>query len=347
VKILIPSEKWEGGTLDFIGKAFNNLGHEVRYVFKGNDKDYYKFIKYLKLNQIKKINSNIQKKLDQQYNNNIIKQVIEFKPDIFFSLNGRFFPDTVKFIKKTGIRTVCWVADYPFDSTRFKYFPYSLKYFDYLFLGEMLWEISIKNIAPNSKIIYLVGAYSPEHFKPTHLTKEDIDEYKCDMSFAGASYGFKAEGAYRAGILSQISDLGLKIYGDIGWKNEIVKYHPNLKKCYAGKRLGFDDLNILFQTSKINLNLPNPQCISTFQQRTFEIAGSKGFQLVDYRTDIYKYFNEDELVCFFDINDLQDKIKYFLKNPEKKIKYIENSFKKVQKEHTYEKRVKEMFEFME
>lgn len=346
MKILISSIRWEGGTLDFIGRYLKKMGNKIYFVYYTTEKEVSKFTYYLKLRQIRKFEAFINSKLESKYNERIIKAVHEFKPDIFLSLNGRFFPETLKKIKDLGIATICWLADYPFDSTRFKYFPYTLQYFDYLFLGEMSWEQNIRNIAPNTKIIHMVGAFCPQQFKPISVDQQDVNKYNSNLAFAGASYGIKAEGAYRAGLLAQISDFGLKIWGDNGWKKYIANYYPQLKYSYAGARLCFDELNKLYQITKININLPNPQCITTFQERVFEISGAKGFQIVDYRKDIDKFFAEDEIVIFKNINDLREKIDYFLKYPEKREKYIENSYNKVIEKHTYEVRLKEMFEYI-
>ncbi len=346
MKILIPSGEWVGGTLDFLGETLKKLGHDVYYVYKIKEKDVYKLTYYLKLRQIKKFEAYINSKLEQKYNEKIIKTINEYKPDIFLSLNARFFPETLRKIRNLGITTICWLADYPFDSTRFKYFPYTLQYFNYLFLGEMLWRQNIQNVAPDAKIIHMVGAFCPQQFKPISVVQQDVNKYNSNIAFAGASYGIKAEGAYRAGILAQINDFGLKIWGDNGWKRCIFNYYPQLKYSYAGERLDFNELNKLYQITKININIPNPQCITTFQERIFEISGAKGFQIVDYRKDIDKYFTEDEIVTFKNINDLREKIDYFLKYPEYRKSYIENSYKKVIEKHTYEIRIKEMFEYI-
>lgn len=344
MKFLIPSVNWEGGTIDFFGKALQNLGHEVRYCYKKQEKDISKLSYFLKLRHFKKFYNYINYKIDHKFNKDIISSVREIKPDLFLSLNSRIFPETVEYIKNKNIQTVCIVHDYPFDSTRFKYFPYSLQYFDYIFIADKIWTQSIKNLAPNAKLYSMVGAYPPDIFKPIQINNKDYAKYNCNLGFAGASYGIKAEGAYRAGILSQISKYGLKIWGDSGWKNYVAKYYPNLSNAYEGDRLNFDELNKLYQITKININLPNPQCLTTFQQRTFEIAAAKGFQIVDYRPDLEKYFADDEIVTFKNISELKKKIKYFLKYPEKRKLYIEKAFERVKNNHTYEERVQNILE---
>jgi len=341
MKILIPAGYYQGGTNYFIGKAFRNLGHDIQFCYRSIEKNHSKLTYKLKIRQFKKFDSYIKKTLEKKFNNLVIKTALEFKPDIFFSLNCKVFPETMIHLKNLNIITVSWVADNPFDSTRFTFFPINLKYYDYLFLGDMIWEQNIRNLAPKSKIFQLVGAYAPDLFKPVTISKTDLKRYGCNLAFAGSTYGEKAEGIYRVGILAQIADFDLKIWGGDSW-NKHFKYYPRLIKSYQGSRLEFHELNKLYQITKININLPNPQLYTTFQQRVFEIAAAKGFQIVDYRKDIYKYFTKKDIVTFKSIDELKEKIKYFLNKPDKRIQYIENAYQKVKNNHTYEIRMQEM-----
>lgn len=343
MRILIPGSSYLGGTHFFVKKALEILGHEVRICPPVSEKKRLKLIYYLKLRQIKKIDFCISNFLERETNQNILEISKKFKPDLIFSINWRLFPETAEKLKNSGIILACWVQDNPFDSLRFKYFPFALEFFNYLFLGDMVWEQNIRNLAPMVKIQHMVGAFDPEYFKPITITKKDHNRYDCNLSFAGSAYGMKAEGTYRAGILDRIANFGLKIWGDDDW-NKYFKYYPQLKSAYKGDRLNFSDLNKLYQTTKININLPNPQLYTTFQQRVFEIAAAKGFQIVDYRSDIDNYFNEDEIVTFKNINELREKIEYFLKYSEKRNSYIEKAYNKVKDKHTYETRMKEMLE---
>lgn len=344
MKILIPSGQWKGGTNYFVGEAFKKLGHVVKFCSCLTEKEHSKITYFLKLRQIKKFDFYIKHIMEKKFNENVIRAVQEFKPDIFFSLNCKVFPDTLKYINEDlKIITISWVADNPFDSTRFTFFPFNLKYYDYLFIGDMMWEQNICNLAPKAKIFQLLGAYSPEYFKPVSLSVEDRCNYNCNIAFAGSAYGMKAEGTYRVGILAQIADFGLKIWGDDSWER-YFKYYSHLKTSFQGDRLNFEELNKMYQLAKININLPNPQLYTTFQQRVFEIAAAKGFQIVDYRRDIYECFSKNDIVTFKNIRELREKIKYFINNPEKRKSYIEKAYIKVKDVHTYENRMKEMLE---
>ncbi len=287
------------------------------------------------------------KRLEKYYrkkiNNEILNIVKDIKPNIFFVQNeSDLLPDTLYEVQKRGIITINLNGDYIFDSSRYTYFPISLKYFDYVFYGEKLWLENYQRIAPKTKFIKTVGAYDPDIFYP--LEKDELIRYpelKAKISFSGSAYGFKAEGHYRVEILNSVADLGLKIWGGDRW-DRYFEYYPKLKACYQGRHLDFQELNILYQNSIINLNITNPQCLTTFQQRTFEIAAAGAFQIADYKEEIYEYFDEDEIVTFKTQDELIDKCKYYLKNPDKRIPIINKQLERVKKsKHTYKDRTEE------
>jgi spore maturation protein CgeB len=343
MKILLPTCRWVGGTLKFVAEAFENMGHQVKFCQIDLEKEISPVTHFLKIRQIKKLQTYITKKLEDAFNKKLLAAVEALKPDLYFSLNClSVYPWTLKRIREElNVTTVSWVADNPFDTSRFKYFPCNLQHYDHLFLGDRIWEQNIRNAAPSSQLHHLVGAYCPDSFKPVTLSGDDRERFKCNLAFAGTAYGEKAEGKYRAAILSHVADMGLKIWGDNGWELTYPCF-PKLADCFQGTRLSFDEVNKMYLVTKINLNLPNPQCITSFQQRIFEIVAAGGFQIVDYRSDIDDYFSDDEMVTFKSIPDLRKKINYFLENPTAREPYIEKARKKVIGVHTYENRMKEM-----
>ena len=341
MKILIPHNNWPGGTLDFVARALRNLGHDVILSYPTPRNKIAPIGKRLKLDEFVRYNKWLNEKWFNEWDKNIYKDILEYKPDIFFSLNSRINPLIFRKISKIkNLIKVCWIQDNPFDSTRFSFFPYNLEYFDFLFLADKTWAQNIKNLAPHTPMDFLVGAYDPDQFLPVSLTQEEEEQYRSEIAFAGSTYGTKAEGVYRVGILSKLQEYKLKIWGD-GWNN-VFDFYPGLKSFYQGNRLNFNQLNKMYQGTIINLNLPNPQLYKTFQQRVFEIAGAKGFQIVDYREDIEDYFSNDEMVTFKNIDELKEKLNFFLRYPEKRNSYIEKSYNKTVNKHTYKIRMNEM-----
>ena len=81
--------------------------------------------------------------------------------------------------------------------------------------------------------------------------------------------------------------------------------------------------------TKINLNF----CTSSgASDRVYKIMASKGFLLSDDWDGREKYFKDkEELVIFKDIEDLNKKINYFLKNEKEREEIASRGYKSVQK----------------
>lgn len=338
MKIFIPNIRWIGNFDRYINKAFSESGAEVET--NRNNFNLNKYIHFLKLHQIDKIRTWELQYYLKQYNTKLYNDCVSYKPDVFLTFNsGRLYPHTIEAIKHhCKCIMVCIVADDPWDSIRFVTdFPHSLKYYDFIFSGDPIWSTNIRKVAPEAKIYWQYGGYDPGTYYPIDrdtIDDDDREKYTCELSFTGSSYGSKAEGAYRSDILGYLTNYDLKIWGDDNWPYRF-KFLPQLKMKYKGSRLPYDDLRKLYTLSKINLNLPAPQVLTSFQPRVFEVAAVKGFQIADYRPLIRKLFTENELITFDSIGELREKIIYYLNNDKERSEITERLNKKVVENYTW------------
>ena len=348
MKVLVVHSAWIGGWMEHVVNALKETGHQVVHMPYERQ---YSPLRIFKIHNIVQVRNWLENKSRAVFNNTVIKQFNGYKPDLFLTMNESYLlPETIKYIQKNKCTTACFVADNPFDSHRYSYFPISLKFFKKIFVSDRIWIPSIRNIAPKSEILKIPsgGGFNKELFFPvkeTEITDVERDELGCDISFTGESYGMRGEGGYRSGILDQLGNYNLKIWGDERWKLRFP-YYDNLEKAYQGGRLPFGKLRKLYHISTINLNMPSPQVFTGFQPRVFEIAACKGFQIVDWREELDELFTEDELVTFKDIPDLLEKVEYFVKNPGQRKPYIEKLFEKVWNNHTWEKCAKEIIDII-
>ena len=80
-----------------------------------------------------------------------------------------------------------------------------------------------------------------------------------------------------------------------------------------------------------------------FNDRTFKILISSGFEITDDVKCIRKYLKDgEEIVIAKDKKDWFEKIDYYIKNPEKRLPIIEAGKRRVLKDHTYHNRVNQM-----
>ncbi len=335
MKILLIAYNWFGGTQEFCSRAFTKLGHQVEELLTpGNWKPFIFYHRYF--NQIYRINKWYEKKYWQHFNQLIIGKAKSFKPDFIFVINESFLhPETLNFFRKNiKVPLAVWIADNPFDSDRFKFLPLNLQYFTHIFVGEPHWIPNIRMVAKTKFIEYLYGAYDEEIFKPVEVSSEQKRLFSANVSYAGSAYGVKAEAMYRLIILDAIADLGLKIWGWGGW-DASFRYFPNIAKSYQKRHLSLKEINIMNQVSKIVLNISHPQCISAFQQRTFEIPASGGFQIADRRSEIDRVLSEFEIDQFSTIDELRGLIKHYLDHPELREEKVKRLQSAIKDKHTY------------
>jgi spore maturation protein CgeB len=350
MKVLLPGTNWQGKLLNHIGDAFNKLGFRTSYLYIDFKKPL--FYKLTRLNQIVSINKSFHDRTVFKYNNALINKVKKWNPDLIVTFSGGYiFPETIEYIRnKLKCLTVTFVGDNPFDSSRDKYYAMSLFHYNYIFVHEKVWIKNIKNVTPKSKVYKMIcgGGYNPDYFSPIDknaIIEKDRKKFECEVSFTGSNYGEGAEGAYRAGILNQLAEFDVRIWGYGNWPFRF-NYYPNLKKMYKGDSLSWENLRKLYTLCKINLNMPSPQIFTGFQPRLFDIAATKGFQIIDEREELWEYFTEGEIVTFKNIHDLKDKIRYYLNHPKERNQKVEKLYRKVVDNFTWQKQVSKIIDII-
>jgi hypothetical protein len=131
-------------------------------------------------------------------------------------------------------------------------------------------------------------------------------------------------------------------------RKDIFKYFSGFNE-YPGVK--FEDTNMLFQQTKINLNphyahqfgIPNDTYkfgpVFDFNARTFSLAGLGCFQLNNHPY-MKKYFGDD--IPVFDKNNFMELFEYYLKNEDERIKVTNKIQEITLKEHTMENRIKQL-----
>jgi spore maturation protein CgeB len=187
--------------------------------------------------------------------------------------------------------------------------------------------------------IPLPMAFDPSVTRPVELSPEERERYACDLSFIGAGYHNRRE------FLPSLFDLGLRLYG-VEWPE-----HPPFNSAMPepNKRQTSEESNLIFNATRINLNLhSSPWCDGVnpvgdyLNPRTFEIAGARGFQLVDTRRDLDRVFQPGlELETYADITECRKKITYYLDHEDERREIAANAHTRAMAEHTYRHRMEE------
>lgn len=103
----------------------------------------------------------------------------------------------------------------------------------------------------------------------------------------------------------------------------------------------------IFKCSDINLNITLRSIRSGIPLRCFDIMGAGGFLLSNYQADFYEHFIPGEdLVLYESPEDLINKCGYYLKHDSERRQIAANGYGKVSEFHTYEIRLKEIFDIV-
>ena len=164
----------------------------------------------------------------------------------------------------------------------------------------------------------------------------------------------KSEGSFSdLGLIFQTTVLGFKI-AEIERRRALIElskhYRVNvysnsdvsdlLRIQYCGSVDYWSEMPKVFRMSKINLNFTIPNIKSGIPLRIWDVLGCGGFLLTNYQAEIPYYFKEgEELVCFDGLEDLCEKVGYYLEHEEERKRIAWNGYHKVREKHSYIERI--------
>lgn len=343
IRVLIDFPIYGGSltTAKYVQNAFRRLGYQTKIVDNSICNSLFHEIKSVKDQARSEI---IRRKLLNLLSNLYWEEFMQFKPHLaFFIAQSPISADFIKKIRQTSTTCVFWFVE---DYRRFAYWAEYAPLFDLFFtiqkgeFFEQLNRIGTSNFA----YVPLAADESVVHGN-LNLTEEDRRKFGSDISFMGAGY------PNRHSLFGQLLDYDLKIWGT-GWEN-----NSTLKDAVQsnGQRVSVGDTVKIYNATKININLHSSLNSSYFEAdgdfvnpRTFEIMACGGFQLVDRRILLPELFVEGEdIITFNSLNDLREKIDYYLRNETERIRTAKRGQGKVLNSHTYKNRVEQMIDIIQ
>lgn len=97
-----------------------------------------------------------------------------------------------------------------------------------------------------------------------------------------------------------------------------------------------EELPKIYNLSKINLNVTMRSIETGVPQRIFDIMGSAGFVLSNYQEELEELFVPDqEIVFFHNMEELVEKVNYYLTHEQERIQIAVNGYYKVTKCYSY------------
>ena len=193
------------------------------------------------------------------------------------------------------------------------------RYFDLCWTST---EDAIKKYCVEGSLpIYLPEGANPDLHKPYEIAKT------IDVSFVGQCYG------YRPKVVERLKRRGFHIeaYGH-GWPNGPLTVGEMIRTYSRSKiNLGFGGVGDLLDS----------HCL---KGRDFEVPMSGGLYLTEYNPELASCYDlGKEIVSYVDFEDLVNKIKFLLSNPEEAERIRKRGFLRARSEHSWEMRFEKIF----
>lgn len=342
LKILVVGPIYGGSQpiAGYCAEALRKLGHDVDFMDNGRYSD--TLFSVDKITANKEHRERLKAMLSSFVSEAVMARCAEFKPDLVFALaQAPISEDCLKRLKENGVPTAFWFVE---DFRLMDYWRGVAPLYDYFFTiqrGEFFDSLKERGVA---KFSYLPLAAAPDVHKSVDLTVDEIGEFGSDLSFVGAGY------YNRRNLFKGLVGRDFRIWGsDWDMNSPLNRYIQR-----SGARIKTEDTVKIFSATRININLHS----STYHAgvnpygdfvnpRTFELAACGSFQLTDFRSELPELFKiGEEIVCFEDLDDLKEKITYYLDNTDERKRIAGLARERVLKEHTYEKRMEEMLDFL-
>ncbi|MHC4616154.1 MAG: glycosyltransferase [Planctomycetota bacterium] len=251
-------------------------------------------------------------------NAEIIEVVRREKPDyvLLHTYQDQVELETLDTLGSLRTKVVAWFSD---DHWRFE--DYSRVIAGHVFCSVTTDKHSVGKYAGcRLNVIRSQWASNPNYYR-----KIDA-ELIYDVSFVGKNYGKRKENL----LYLQNSGVPVAVFGR-GFE----------------KFIDFDEMITVINSSRINLNFcgsSRDDNVKQIKGRIFEVPMCGGFLLTEYVDGLEEYFEiGEEIECFANNREAINKISHYLKHEDKRREIAERGYRRALKEHTWAKRLGDLF----
>ena len=314
LKILIVGDSGEYNLAYFYIKAFEDLGHQVKFV------NQYQGVRF----------RFIWRYAITRFNSKILQEKNSINTSIFQILND-FEPDTILIFKGELIST---------QTLKFISDNYKMS----LFYGDAL---RYKNSTLKGRLGYFKSVFSQgtqlDEFKKLGAQKVVTIPFACEPSFhkylnLPKIYPIVFIGTFypeRYSILNKLERKNsLNVFGN----------HWILKPGQVNDPVYGENYVKTINSSLISLNIHNKSdfVIDGPNMKTFEILGCGSLLVTDKVNSMGKYFSKSQYESYGDIEELNEIVEYFIDNPEEAKEIGIKAREQCLLKHTYSIRAKEV-----
>ncbi|HNW93373.1 MAG TPA: glycosyltransferase, partial [bacterium] len=163
--------------------------------------------------------------------------------------------------------------------------------------------------------VHLPLAYDNAVFRP------ETAEERYAVSFVGEN------SPHREGVLTGLAGVPLHVWGGTFAVAGSRICHPRITPGEACA---------VYQSTAVCLNISDPQSIRGNNTRVYEVCGSGGFLLTDYRSELAEQFRIGaEIEVYSSRDKLREKVMYFLDHPATRRQIAAAGAARAARDHTY------------
>lgn len=349
-RVLLTGPQWFGDLLSFCERALIDLGVEVS-VFPTNYRPWLSQLQRRREQFARlpiagsgiawRLERKHRAKLVSEINRNLIAAARQRRPDLLLSILCWGEPISRDTLEEVGSRRkVCWLMDDPFKDG--EKLGGLLGSFDRSYAVEDSWVEPVQLVTGRPASALACGADLQSHHP---VLRESVpDSLRSGVLFLGSSYHGEPAGVMRGTLLQHLQGFDLRVYGDDGWAKTFAG-NPEMSRCFQGTALNSEKANLAYNGADIVLNIHHPQFRIGTSLRTFNICASGGFQFVDWRSGLDRFFEPDEeIVAYRTPEELRDKAEYYLKEEGLRSLIARRGYERVLRDHTYVQRLAHILE---
>ena len=204
----------------------------------------------------------------------------------------------------------------------------------------------------NEHVFWLSQAFEPDFFEINEITEDEKKIFSTDVAFVG-NLGSKTQYLMRRGALERVINDGFKLKW---WGPRLPRKFSTLPlifgklgKSYGGKFVWGQEYAKVAQLSKIFLAFDSmPDIRKSMSARMYTAVGCGAFYMCQYVEGIEEVLEPDsEIVTFRSEEEMIEKIIYYLRHDDVRVKIAEAGQRKVLEKHTYEVRMRQLIKLIE
>lgn len=328
------------GTADFYSKSLEKLGHPAEGIILNNEhlQKRWALENHVSINNSQNFTDNIirlipfvKNRISQNWELKILNaQIKKFKPDIIYSHNIGYIDPNFLFDIKSKVKLIVGQIACPIPFLR-NFKPYDLIITSFPHFIDKFKEMGIS------------AEYLQLCFEPFVLKKIPKQKRTYDATFIGGISRVHKKGFKLLNQLTERTKIDIWGYGkeELDPKSKLYQYHH-------GEAWGRDMYKLMLQ-SKITINRHIDVAENyANNMRLYEATGCGAMLITDKKDNLGSIFQVGkEVVSYTNVDDLVDKIKYYLRYDKEREKIAKAGQKRTLADYTYEVRMKQLLEIIQ